>query len=107
MLRLNMASKFLDDAVRLAAADDSRTERVKELPSAAVFRRVNMDSGFWTLQLNQIFLARQAQFSTTNQVEVGKPAVIEEIIRTFLTVQCQKDSREAEKIRGKIEEALQ
>ena len=60
-----------------------------------------MRSDFWTFQFNQIYLTRHAQFKTSDQVEVGKPAVIEEIIRTFEIV-IKENLEHSEEIRNVI-----
>ena len=81
LLRCNIKLDYLNRAVTTAAQDDT-TYRVKEL-SEKYCKDVDFRSSFWTFHFNQIYLTRRAQYSTTDQVEVGKPAVIEEIIRTF------------------------
>ena len=104
LLRLNMSGRILDEAVQQAAADDKdQTGRVPELLTKHT-KKVDMGSAFWDFHFNQIFLAKRAQFRTSDQVAVGTPAVIEEIIRTFLVIQGKEGAAE---IRGKVEAALQ
>lgn len=64
LLRCNIKLNFLNQAVNQAMADDS-TNRVAEL-SKKQFPNIDMKSSFWTFQLNQIYLSRRAQFSTTD-----------------------------------------
>ena len=106
MLRLNISRSYLDLAVQQANADDKdQTKRVSELLTK-VSKKVDMGSAFWDFHFNQIFLAKRAQFSTSDQVAVGTPAVVEEIIRTFLAI-LGKEERYGAEIRGRIEAALQ
>lgn len=65
-----------------------------------------MQSPFWDFLFNQVYLSKQAQFNSTDQVEVGKPCVIEEIIRTFLTIQKKTDGEHVRVIREQIEKSL-
>ena len=51
---------------------------------------VRFRTKFWQLLFNQIQLAKQAQFSPAYQIELGKPVVIQEITRTFLTYSTLK-----------------
>ena len=107
LLRLNMSRAYLDRAVQQAAADDKdQTGRVPELLTKHT-KKVDMGSAFWDFHFNQIFLAKRAQFRTSDQVAVGTPAVIEEIIRTFLVIQGKEGAEYAAEIRGKVEAALQ
>ena len=65
-----------------------------------------MQSPFWDFLFNQIYLAKRSQFNSTDQIEVGKPCVVEEIIRTFLTIQKKPDAEHIRVIREQIEKSL-
>ena len=104
LLRCNVKLDALNRAVTTAASDDT-TQRVREL-SQRYCHSVDLKSSFWTFHFNQIYLTRRAQYSTTDQVEVGKPAVIEEIIRTFEIVQTKTDCEHSDHIRNQIMASL-
>ena len=110
-LRININQDKLESQVVSAKTrDDKMLKKISLI--LGIEPIINFDSKFWQLLFNQIQLAKQAQFSPAYQIELGKPVVIQEITRTFLTYSTLKPIANdggpnwQESIQKKIEQAL-